>query len=139
MATEKTLGDFRYTITPLPACENLEMLPRIAPLIGVIEIVFGTGSPDTIKAIAQGFPPGALTEIARAFAKQTTVQPKKGGEIVSLIEVLDAHFAGENFDRMFEWLAVCLEVNFASFFRGCVKRMINLLTPKNSSTGKTSA
>jgi hypothetical protein len=67
-----------------------------------------------IKEVAVRLDTEDLQTLCKVFAA-TTIVHLPDGKKPAMADVFDAHFAGK-YMRMYQWLAFCVEVNFADFF-----------------------
>jgi hypothetical protein len=66
-------------------------------------------------SFANAMTPEIMDYFCETFEKCTQVH--KGDKVFFLKDIFDDHFC-DNYGEMVEWLAFCLEVNFASFLGG---------------------
>jgi len=137
----KRFGSHVYTVTQLNAVTGRKALLRLMKIVGpAFEAGLRGGDASGYVAVANALPESELEYFCDLLAAQTTV---RGGEYAEesapqLDKVFAMHFADDYFE-MFQWLGFALEVNFASFFRGLVRKMLEDATKaKEKATASTS-
>jgi hypothetical protein len=113
----KQIGSHRYEVTQLGAIEGRAVLAHLMQLFGgMVSGIAGGGKPDMVSgftALASSITPDRLTFFCDTFSPWTQVH-KGPNKVQVLKDIFDDHFAA-NYAEMMQWLAFCLEVNFASF------------------------
>lgn len=103
---ERVIGDDTLEVTQLGAIKGRAVFVRVLKVIGPAL----TGK--DMAGIFAGLNEEDVTYLCDAFAPMTLVKGKG-----QLDKIFDVYFAGR-FLEMFQWLAFCIELNFASFFKG---------------------
>jgi hypothetical protein len=132
----RTIGRHAYNVTQLKAKQGNAVLVRLAKVAGPpLAALFAGGDKsqaDALDRISLDGLGAALSSFASVlseadldwlcvtFADCTTVETEPGA-VKPLRGIFDLHFAGAYLD-LFEWLAFCLEVNYADFFGALVAR-----------------
>ncbi len=117
---DKQIGDDVYIVNQLGALEGRKVLARLFQMFGgVVAGMAGPGKTDLVGGFVSLANP--ITEdqpefFCNTFAKFTQVRTPDGKTRV-LKDIFDDHFVGK-YREMIEWLAFCLEVNFANFLAG---------------------
>ena len=116
----KKIGNHTYEVTPLGAIEGRRVFAKLAQLMGgMVGMIAAGGKADMVKgfqAFAESCTPDVMDFFCDTFSKVTQVH-MPDGKVPYLKDIFDDHFA-DNYSAMVEWLAFCLEVNFASFLGG---------------------
>jgi hypothetical protein len=143
---QKTINGREYTVTQLGAGvgrECLRRLMRIAgPALKSAATAGGGGSEALFSGLGDlfmGLSQEDLTYFCDTFGAFSTVRLDENREpkVKAQFETL---FAG-NYWEMAEWLAFCVEVNFASFFAGALEKMMSgvIRAPGSAQTSPPSA
>ena len=110
---KKTIDGVEYTVTPLGAITGTDVLMALTKLLGPLmgnksmEGLLSNLKTDDIKFLCTTFAETTSVTILAQGGKKVTV-PLAG-------DFFDEHFA-QKYMQMFEWLAFCVEVNYADFF-----------------------
>ena len=135
---EKTIGDYTYRVSQLPASKARKLLMRLFKVAGpsLGKVLESLESKDG-KIELQGGPDVDLAKISDALALLATnvfeedfeyvvetllrdnrIEYMPDGKFIPLnMELADLHFAGK-IDQLFKLIGFALEVNFSSFFAG---------------------
>lgn len=137
IAESKQIGANVYHVTPLGFRKQRALLVKLGNLYGAatVQIALQAGSlkalasiegaADALTRALQTLDDSFLTELEELFGECTQVTKPDGKRpLLSHAENREALFAGDLF-AFFAWLAFCLEVNYAPFFRA-------LLPPKDA-------
>lgn len=116
----KQIGGHGYEVTQLGAIEGRRVFARLAQVMGgMVGALAAGGKPnpvDAFRSFAESMTPEVMDFFCDTFSKVTQVH-RPDGKVLFLKDVFDDHFA-DNYGELVEWLAFCLEVNFASFLGG---------------------
>jgi hypothetical protein len=142
----RTIGRYAYTVTQLRAKQGNAVLVRLAKLAGptlgalfsggeegageALERVSLGGLGAALREFAAGLTEADLDWLCTTFADCTTVEIEPGS-VKPLRGIFDLHFAGAYLE-LFEWIAFCLEVNFADFFGALVARAKAAKAPRTT-------
>jgi hypothetical protein len=116
------IGDFAYTVMPIPAGEGLRATARVASIVAPVfeEMTGGVNAGAMVSALL-GNPDLAahLEYFTTTFAAHTRVvnATVSGGQPQDLSIAFDQHFAGAG-DELVQWLVFAFEVNLSGFFAG---------------------
>lgn len=140
----RTIGRHAYTVTQIKAKQGNAVLVRLAKLAGptlaslftgaesgpedALDRVSVEGLGGALRAFSAGLTEADLDWLCSTFADCTTVETEPGS-IKPLRGIFDLHFAGAYLE-MFEWLAFCLEVNYADFFGALATRAKQAKAPR---------
>jgi hypothetical protein len=112
------IGDFQYTVMPIPAGEGLRATARVAAIAApVFEGMAGGGGSAMVAALLGNPDLSAHLEyFTTTFAAHTqVVSAVNGGQAQNLSVSFDVHFAGAG-DELVQWLIFAFEVNLSGFF-----------------------
>jgi hypothetical protein len=121
----KPIGEYTYKVTQLNAIEGRRVFAKFAKIaMPTIAAIKGKDLEDALRAgfttLAANVDPADFDYFCDAFAPTTTVTGATyGDKSPKLSDVFATHFAG-SYPEMLEWLYLCLEVNFGSFFAKAV-------------------
>lgn len=127
---ERKIGTTVYRVRTLPATQGIAVFATLAPIFSLI-----TAGATLQTAVAAALPridAGEFTKAAKTFAEFTHLECDDGRK-PRLQDVFDEHFSGELFE-LGEWIAFCVEVNYATFFAGLIAKFANAIKP-NSTDG----
>ena len=129
----KIIGGLEYKVSQLGAIKGrtafLRLVKALGPVVG--GLVDPKGAPRQSLDLADMFGKLALTDadltyFCDIFSEKTFVV--KGSQMPRLDNVFDDHFAGRYLD-MVQWLAFCVQVNFADFFGGALIAAVDPASP----------
>lgn len=108
-----------YQIRPLNVVEGRKVYAKLQRTLAILgDEKLGALDPILVATLSGTLTESDLEFLVTAFAPTTTAvtgTDEKGEPLVQCLKdkgVQDALFAG-NFEAMFEWLAACIQVNFA--------------------------
>lgn len=126
-APAETINGTRYEVTPLGALKGREVLVRLMNLLGPgLSNLIRTWNKDAAPEVAAALFADLAARIAdddlrylvEAFAPGTQVQtPDMKGPGVLDGQRIDDHYAA-NYGELFQWLWLCIQVNYKSFLAG---------------------
>ena len=115
----KTIGRFEYRVTQLKLKKARSMFTRLIGMLGPAlgELAAG-GKPNlatAVQALSERMTDDNLTLVTETFGESTVIDAGDGKLPTLVPAFMETHFAG-HFGEMFQWLAFCIEVNYADFF-----------------------
>lgn len=131
---ERKIGSTLYIVRTLPATQGIAVFATLSPIFALI-----TAGATLQTAVAAALPridAAEFTKAARTFAEFTNLECEDGRK-PRLKDVFDEHFSGELFE-MGEWIAFCVEVNYATFFAGLIAKFASAIKPNSTDGTPTS-
>jgi hypothetical protein len=114
---DRTIGEFTYHASQVPALEGRRAFARLARLLGPALAAMATGQGADVGGalgrLVENLKDEDMDYFCDLFGKHCTVDYPKGR--VSVGEIFPIHFAG-NYGAMMKWVLFNLELNFGSFF-----------------------
>lgn len=126
-AKEKTIGAYKYRVTPMGVGKGKALLVRLIRLMGpsiaeAVRAVAADGG--SVSKMSIGVLAPSIGDVCErlndddlAFAVGTLAEEtelSEGGGFAKLAPLVEYHFRGA-YDELFQWLAFALEVNYGSF------------------------
>ena len=142
---ERVIDEVKYTVAPLPVGVGLKVLDRfknvVAPLLAAgVKAArnLEEAAADALRALPAQLSADDVEFFQKSFG-EGGASYIDGGKIVPLtVEIQGLHFAG-NYMALFDWLAFCMEVNFAGFFGELKKRASGALDKVKAKAPTSSA
>jgi hypothetical protein len=128
----RVIGGNEYTVHPHGAIKGRSILLRLAKIVGgALTGITEANAADKLGDLLGNLTEADLTFLCDEFSAKTLVSVGDGQ--VQLNKVFDAHFQ-DAYLEMLQWLRMCVEVNFGSFFRGARGALKSAVSPEKGTS-----